>query len=220
VEKPDEAVTGLTRPRLRVPDLDVPWRELEYCVVDVETTGLDLRRDRLISFGSVLVVDGRLRLSTGLSVDVRPAREISVAAMTVHGLRPEDLETAPPLDRVVDSIVSRLEGRVLVAHAAWIERAFLREPVRLAGRRWTPAVVDTAALLRATGVVRSGTGHEPDIEAVAEGLGLCVHTPHQALGDALTTAEVFLAMAARVEKEQAALSGRTLVDLSTQHSLA
>jgi DNA polymerase-3 subunit epsilon len=80
--------------------------------------------------------------------------------------------------------------------------------------------VDTAALLRATGVVRSGTGHEPDIEGVAEALGLCVHTPHQALGDALTTAEVFLALAARIEQAQAHLSGRDLVDLSAAHSLA
>jgi DNA polymerase-3 subunit epsilon len=220
VAEPDEAVTRLFRRRLGVPDLDVPWRDLEYCVADVETTGLDLRRDTVISFGSVLIVSGRLRFSTRLSVNVKPSRQVSVAAMRVHGLRPQDLETEPPIDDVVDTIVAQLDGRVLVAHAAWVERAFLREPVRSAGRRWTPAVVDTAALLRATGVVRRGTGHEPDIEGVAEALGLCVHTPHQALGDALTTAEVFLALAARIEKERGHLSGRELVDLSAAHSLA
>jgi len=140
--------------------------------------------------------------------------------MTVHGLRQQDLDGAPRLDEVVGAIESQLEGRVLVAHAAWVERAFLREPMRVAGRRWKPAVVDTAALLRATGVARSGTGFEPDVEWAAEKLGLCVHTPHQALGDALTTAEVFLAMAARLEKDEPHLTARALVDVSSEHSLA
>jgi len=197
----------------------VPWRQVEYCAVDVETTGLDLRRDTLISFGSVVVRAGRLVVDTCLSLDIRPAREISVRAMTVHGLRQQDLDAAPTLREVSDTIVRRLEGRVLLAHAAWVELAFLREPLRLSGRRWRPAVVDTAALLRATGVVPSGTGYEPDVESVAETLGLCVHTPHQALGDALTTAEVFLAMASRLDKGPGDLTARALVELSAAHSL-
>lgn len=212
-------MTALFRIALQVPDLDVPWRDLEYCVVDVETTGLDLRRDTLISFGSVLIRSGRLRVSTRISLDIKPDRRISVGAMTVHGLRQQDLEASPALDDVVGTIVAQLDGRVLVAHAAWVERAFLREPLRVAGRRWKPAVVDTAALLRATGMARGGTQYEPDIEEAATKLGLCVHTPHQALGDALTTAEVFLALAVRLETQQPDLTARALVELSTEHSL-
>ncbi len=210
-------MTRLLGSRVRVPGLDVPWREVEYCVVDVETTGLDLRHDTLISFGSVVVRAGRIVVDSCQSIDVRPAREISVGAMAVHGLRRQDLDAAPGLREVADTIVSRLEGRVLVAHAAWVERAFLREPLRLAGRRWRPAVVDTAALLRATGVVASGTGYEPDVEWAAEQLGLCVHTPHQALGDALTTAEIFLATAARLGRNDPRLTAHALVDVSTVH---
>jgi len=207
------------RTALRVPALDAPWKDLEYCVVDVETTGMDLGRDTLVSFGSVVVRSGRLHWNTRVSLDIRPGRPISVGAMTVHGLRQQDLSAAPTLEEVADTIVTQLDGRVLVAHAAWVERAFLREPVRLARRRWRPAVVDTAALLRATGVARSGTGHEPDVEEAAERLGLCVHTPHQALGDALTTAEVFLAMAARLERNHPALTARALVEASRAHTL-
>jgi DNA polymerase-3 subunit epsilon len=213
-------MSGLFRSRLPVPDLDVPWRTVEYCVVDVETTGLDLRRDTMICFGSVLIRSGRLHWNTRHSLDIKPARQISVEAMTVHGLRQQDLDSAPPLQQVAKTIVSQLEGRLLVAHAAWVERAFLAEPVRAAGHRWKPAVVDTAALLRAAGVVPSGTGYEPDVEAVADGLGLCVHTPHQALGDAVTTAEVFLAMAARLERDYPRLTARDLVVLTSTHARA
>ena len=212
-------MTALVRTALRVPDLDVPWRQVDYCVVDVETTGLDLRHDTLVSFGSVLVRSGRIVLRSRVDIDIRPDRRIGVSAMTVHGLRHEYLETAPPLADVAGRIVSELDGRVLVAHAAWIERAILREPVRLAGRRWRPAVVDTAALLRATGVAPSGTGHEPDLEWSAETLGLSPHSTHHALGDALTTAEVLLVLAARLERDQPGLTARSLVKISRAHTL-
>lgn len=212
-------MTPLLRPRLRVPDLDVPWRDVDYRVVDVETTGLDLRRDTMVSYGAVLVRAGRLRWSSRVSVDIKPGRPIGVDAMTVHGIRHEDLHAAPDLADVSRAIVEQLDGCVLVAHAAWVELAFLKEPVRIAGRRGKPAVVDTAALLRATGVAPSGTGHEPDIEWAAGVLDLGGHTPHHALGDALTTAEVFLAMAARIEQEHPGLTARSLVRISDAHTL-
>jgi DNA polymerase-3 subunit epsilon len=212
-------MSGWLKQSLAVPDLDVPWRDVEYCVVDVETTGLDLRRDELVSFGSILIRSGRLCLDTAVSLDIKPSRPMSVEAMTVHGKRQQDHDDAPPVEAVAESMLSQLDGRVLVAHAAWIELAFLRQPVRVMGRRWKPAVVDTAALLRATGVAPSGTGYEPDLESSAGKLGLPVHTPHEALGDALTTGVLFLALAGRLEQTDPRLSARALVELSTAHTL-
>ncbi len=209
----------MIRRKLQVPDLEVPWRDVEYCVADVEATGLDLRRDTIVSFGSVLIRSGRLHWNTRVSLDIRPERPMDADAIEVHGLRDQDLANAPSLAEVAGTIVNQLERRVLVAHAAWVERAFLRDPIRSAGRRWKPAVVDTAALLRATGTSPRVNGHEPDLEAAAEQLGLCVHTPHMALGDAVTTAEVFLAMATRLEKERPGLTARDLADLSRAHAL-
>ena len=48
---------------------------------------------------------------------------------------------------------------------------------------------------------------------------LCVHTPHHALGDAVTTGEVFLATVSRLEREDPGLTARTLVEISRRHSL-
>lgn len=200
-----------------VAGLDAPWREAEYCVVDLETTGLDLRSDVIISVGSVLVRRGRLVWSTRDYQPVRPGRPISESAMTVHGLRAQDLAEAPTIEEVADRLRQRLEGRVLVAHAAWVEQSFLGRAVP-GWRRARPVVVDTAALMRATGAAPSGTGHEPDLEDSAVGLGLCVHTPHHALGDALTTAEIFLAMASRLERQVPGLTARALVETSRRHA--
>lgn len=199
--------------------LDVPWREVEYCVVDVETTGLDLRVDAIVTIGSVLVRQGRLVWRTREYQPVRPGRPISEAAMRVHGLRAQDLQEAPPIGELADGLRDRLQGRVLVAHAVWIEQAFLGRAVPRLRRRLRPAV-DTAALLRATGVAPRGTGHEPDLEEAAIRLGVTVHRPHHALGDALTTAEVFLALASQLERDEPGLTARSLLAASRRHAKA
>ena len=192
------------RAALRVPDPRTPWREAEFCVVDLETTGLDLRRDEIVSYGAAIVRHARIPCGEVTYRQLRPSRPISAAAMTVHGLRAADLAGAPPMDEALDEIVGLLAGRVPVAHAAWVERAFLDRALRAGGRRLNRIMIDTAALLRGSRLDGGVAGREPELEAAARRLGLPVHTPHHALGDAFTTAELLLALATRMERSPAA----------------
>ncbi|GAA4465259.1 exonuclease domain-containing protein [Phytohabitans houttuyneae] len=188
------------RAALPVPDLRTPWREAEFCAIDLETTGLDLRSDEIISYGAAIVRQARIPCGEVVYRQLRPSREVSVDAMKVHGLRSADLADAPGIDELLDEIVGLLAGRVPVAHAAWVERAFLDRALR-PGRRLNRIVIDTAALLRAARLA-GGSGREPDLEVSARQLGLPVHTPHHALGDAFTTAELLLALATRMERNR------------------
>ena len=178
--------------------LDQPWRSASYCAVDLETTGLDLRRDVIISFGSVAIDGGRVIAGSSIYSLVRGPSRVSPEAIAVHSLRPADLADAPPWEESVDLLLQALTGRVLVAHAAWIERAFLRRAFRVRQVPPPRIVVDTAALARAAGLAAVGASAEPSLELLARDLGLPAHEPHHALGDALTTAEVFLALATRL----------------------
>ena len=59
-------------------------------------------------------------------------------------------------------------------------------------------MIDTAALARALGYAKhSPQGREPSLELLARRLSLPVYAPHHALGDAITTAAVFLALATK-----------------------
>ena len=71
-------------------------------------------------------------------------------------------------------------------------------------------MVDTAALARFAGLAEKESGHEPSLEFLARSLNLPVYTPHHALGDAMTTAALFLALAARIENELMEKSGEIL----------
>lgn len=195
------------------------WSDVEYCAVDVETTGLDLRRDSIVSIGLAPVHDGRICCDENYYSLVRPDCPVSVAAMRVHSLRAADLAAAPAAADVANLIAARLSGRVIVAHAAWIERAFLRRLLRRAGAKLTSPMIDTAALARALGHADgTAAGHEPSLELLARRLALPVYAPHNALGDAVTTAAVFLALATRAGPPGEPASARSLLALSARHA--
>jgi DNA polymerase-3 subunit epsilon len=213
--------SGRSRGARAVPgwgDLDLPWRQAEFVVVDLETTGLDLRKDEIVSYGGVVVREGRVIAASCVYGLVRPTGPISRAAVEVHALRPEDLADAPGLDECAEALVGLLDGRVLVAHAAWVEQAFLTRALDAVGIRLDGPIVDTAALAREAMVVRDRDEGEPDLETLAAGLGLPVHTPHHALGDALTTANLFLALVNRLDAREDQ-TVRSLTTASRRRSL-
>jgi DNA polymerase-3 subunit epsilon len=202
--------------RAKPPASATPWREARYAVVDLEMTGLDPHRDEIVSFASVPIQDGRVVIGEVNAVTVRPARMPEAETIRIHGLRPADLADAPPLVEVLDSILQALTGRLLVAHSAWIERGFLDAALRDTGLRVNEPVLDTAVLARHV----LGGSDDSDRAAVplsiaARELGLPVHRPHVAEGDALTTAQLFLALATRLQRRGPQTVG-SLANLSSR----
>jgi DNA polymerase-3 subunit epsilon len=177
-----------------------PWREVEYLVVDLETTGLDLKRDAIASYGAVLIRDGRIVVAENTYGLVCPTCEITAESITVHTLRRADVADAPPVSHAVSVLDGLLRGRVLVAHAAWIEKAFLDRAFTAHGATLSSPVIDTAALARAAGVGPRSSRREPDLEWLAGEIGVPAVHPHHALGDAITTAQVFLALSSRLAR--------------------
>ena len=82
-----------------------------------------------------------------------------------------------------------------MAHAAWIERSFLDPVLRRHGMRLRGPILDTRDLGQLLALERGEPSLASSLTALARSLGLPVHRPHHALGDALTTAQVFIALA-------------------------
>ncbi len=180
-----------------------PWRQARYCAVDLELSGLDARRHEIISFGAVPIEDGRVQLAGAVHGRVRPLRPLSEPSIRVHGLRVADLADAPPLDVAIDPLLAVLAGRIPVVHVAAIERGFLRPALRRQGLRMRSPMIDTSVLGLVWLHERDGNG--PRRVALGEltaALGLPSHHPHEAIGDALTTAQVFVALATHLDARQ------------------
>jgi DNA polymerase III subunit epsilon len=97
-------------------------------------------------------------------------------------------------------LLEALTGKALVAHVAAVEEGFLTAALQEHGLRLSNPIIDTAAL--GAEVLRRRREPPPDpigLSPLARALGLPVHRPHHADGDALTTAQVFLALATHLD---------------------
>lgn len=98
-------------------------------VIDVETTGLNPTRDRVLE---IAVISAELDPS-GTPVNrsvwqtlVRPDGDEPVRAGAVHGISAEDLAGAPSFAEIAGGLLDLLDGRVPVAHNLPFDGAFLR----------------------------------------------------------------------------------------------
>lgn len=200
-------------------DLNSNWRDIDYCAIDLETTGLDFKSDEIISIGAAQVQSARVITEVNYYREVRPKQSPSASSIRIHGIRAIDLANASPLELVLPEFTDLLRGRVVIAHAAWVETAFLKDHLENLNVDFSKRLIDTASLARRCGVVEDDLDHEPSLELLARTLRLPVYSPHNALGDALTTAIIFLALATdlerrKIEKGESMLTLRDLLKMS------
>lgn len=188
-----------------LPDPGTPLGDLRLLAVDIETTGLDPRRDRVLSIGWLPVDGARVVLGGAGRVVVRDEGGVDGVGQsaTVHGLTDDRLAGGAPLEDAVARLLEALAGRVLLAHFARIETAFLAAVCERAWGAGMPCVVvDTFELERRA--VAGGWGAEPAGGALRlwtarERRGLPVYRAHEALTDALACAELYLAQCAELQ---------------------
>lgn len=185
-----------------------PWNEIYYWALDLETSGLDMKRDQILSVGMVPIRGGVIHWGDHFYSLVRPEtwEKLDGDAIRVHHILPEELQDAPPLEMIMQEVQMRLSGgEALILHHAPFDLEFLRRAFEHLGRRRlkTP-VVDTRVLVSRYEARQMML--QPYMEPVTRVLSelvelfnLAPFTPHHALGDALATAELFLALRARLD---------------------
>jgi DNA polymerase-3 subunit epsilon len=198
----------------RLPRGRTDWRDAAWAAVDLETTGLDPSRHEIIAIGVVPIDGGRIIAGRAVYRVVRPRVAPAADTIRIHGIRPADLRGAPPLGDVLDDLLDAIAGRRIVAHVAFVERGFLRAALRTRRLRLRGEILDTQILARAWLHDSTQAAVPPHLALgdLARRLELPVERSHHALGDALTAAQAFLALATHLE-HHGALNVRSLYAL-------
>jgi DNA polymerase III subunit epsilon len=177
-----------------------PWREAPFCALDFETTGLDYGRDTIVSFGVVPVTAGRVVVGGSVHQLVEPSIPPSVASQRIHLLRPADLAGSPRLSEARESLAAAIAGRFLLVWFADVELHFLASIFGGRLGRWAAPCVDVRNLaIEVEGAPRSARDQAGfALSSTARRYGVPVAEPHQALDDAMVTAQLFLVLAGRL----------------------
>ena len=150
-------------------------------VVDIETTGLNPRREELLEIGAVKIVNGEV--SEVFEKLVRPTRSIPPKIRALTGITNEMVKEAPLPEDVLSEFKEFATGAVLAAHNAQFDLGFLQEKFeKHLDYDFTPPVVDTLALSRA--LWSHLKSHR--LDAVAKELGIVQQQHHRAGDDAQT----------------------------------
>ncbi|MDP9297354.1 MAG: 3'-5' exonuclease [Actinomycetota bacterium] len=175
-----------------------PWNTVDLLSLDFEATGLDFRRDTIVSFGAVPIHQGRVEVGQAVYQLVDPGHmPPSNESITVHGLRPVDLRGAPSIEAARVALGAAIDGRFLVTWWAGVEAAFLDKIFGGGVRRWLRRAVDVRDLVIA---LEGDAGRQLTLTAAAERFGVPVANPHHALDDALVTAQLLLVTASRLSR--------------------
>ncbi|MDR3682345.1 MAG: 3'-5' exonuclease, partial [Geothrix sp.] len=175
-----------------------PVAEARFVVLDTELTGLDERKDDIVSIGAVRMRGGTIEIGGAFHELVNPSAVLDARSVVIHGIMPSQVETKPPIDEVLATFKDYVGGSVLVGHCVAIDLAFLnREARRLTGGPFRNPALDTLSLY---GWLRHRFPENPALAASLPGLSLFelarlfdipVAGAHTALGDAYLTAQLF-----------------------------
>ena len=168
--------------------MDLP----RFAVVDLETSGLNTRRHRILQLGMVVVeADGAVVDQWESLVKLRwPLQR--VGPTSIHGITRGTLKGAPTLDEALDELGRRMVGSIFTAHNARFDSDFL---VRAARRRPTDDPVRLGLQPRLC-TLRMSRRLDPDrtlshrLGDVCERYGVRLERPHDALSDASATAAI------------------------------
>ena len=178
-------------------DLDRKLSELTYTVFDTETTGLEPSKgDEIIQVGAARIVNNRLLRQEIFDQLVDPECPLKPESIPIHGITEDMVRGQPNIDLVLPAFHEFCEDTVLIAHNAAFDMRFLQLKEGRTGIRFTQPVLDT--LLLSAVIHPNQESHKLDV--ILERLGVRIESRHNALGDALATAEVFLKMVPLLEE--------------------
>lgn len=164
---------------------------MRFAVVDVETSGLSVRRHRVLQVG-VVQIDAHGVVHDRWASLVRPRLRwwFRLGPRRLHGIDRRSLRRAPRAREVHGELSRRLDGCVVVAHNASFDLAFLHDFSRRIGRTLpVQASLCTLALSRRLDPDRR-LSHR--LAAVCARYDVLLERPHDALADADATAAVLL----------------------------
>jgi DNA polymerase-3 subunit epsilon len=196
------APAGPLRDFLATPFADgkLPCTETRYLALDLETTGGDPQQHEIVSLGWVCLDGARIDLGSARHRLVRLAGAMTGDSAVIHAITDDEAATGVALEEALRELLAALAGRVLIAHHAKTELGFIGHAcARLFGGRILIPAVDTLdiAVRRlnrqretpAPGSLRLGT--------LRRQYNLPRYPAHNALSDALSAAELFLAQLAQ-----------------------
>ena len=177
---------------------------IDIVSIDFETTGLDIAKDKVISIGTVNI--GHLGINLTLSSHqlISTNKKLPESSVVIHQITDTQLNDAMSIEVALPALLKKLSGKVLLAHNAKLELGFINKMCQeLYGSSFVIPVIDTQylakrSLERQNKIFKS---NELRLFNLRKSYNMPAYKAHNALMDAISTAELFLAMVSKISPD-------------------
>jgi DNA polymerase-3 subunit epsilon len=187
-------------------DQDRPIETYDFVSLDTELTGLDQRRDAIVSIGAVRIHGLHIIAGANFFSYVKPKRSLPKVSTMIHRITPDQLENAPELRLVLPALIDFIGDALIVGHYIGLDMGFInRASDKLLNGRLLNPCVDSMKLAQAyderqqAGYYHGiGLAESYNLRALSEKYGLPKFDQHDALADAFQAAFLFLFLVIRL----------------------
>ncbi|MBO6015163.1 MAG: 3'-5' exonuclease [Lachnospiraceae bacterium] len=156
----------------------------QFTVVDLETTGLDPKKDKIIEIGAIRVVDGKI--TEKYECFVNPGCRLGEKVQELTGIRDQDLADAPYIGDVIGEFIRFAGEHPLLGHRILFDYSFLKRAAVNAGFPFQRQGIDTLKIARCC----LPELPSKSLPALCEYFGIA-YQPHRACEDARATFLVY-----------------------------
>ena len=174
-------------------------KDCDFIVLDLETTGLDSEEDLILSMGWVNITKGFVDMASAVHLYLDNDSQINPETAVINHITPQMLSEGLSIHDAMVTFFKAAKGKILVAHACVVEDKFINQYLHKSyGLRDLPLLwLDTLCIEKT--MLSSNRGSlDLALAGTRERYGLPEYNSHNALADAISTAELLLAQQKRL----------------------
>jgi DNA polymerase-3 subunit epsilon len=180
---------------------DKPLRQQRWVVLDLETSGLNMNRDEVLSIGAVVIEDGAIDLGQQFERTLlRPDHKLNPSVL-IHGLGPSAIAAgSEPVEALLDFMAFVGESPLLAFHAPFDQHMIGRALKESLGYRLAHPFMDVAEI--APLLCPKACLRQAGLDDWTRFFGLQAEERHHASADALVTAELALILFSHARRQE------------------
>ncbi|GAB7220387.1 3'-5' exonuclease [Vibrio comitans] len=184
------------------PSLSEALANQQFVALDFEMSGLEVEHDKILSIGLVHLDCNEIKLCSSHEIYLNHGDYVKKESAEINEIVPQQLVNATKPNVALDELLTHLEGKMVVAHSACIERNFLNAQMKATyGLEHLPChFIDTLQLEKKYSYAGLSKSHQSyQLNDLRRHYNLPDYYAHSAASDALACAELFIVQLSKLK---------------------
>lgn len=169
-------------------------KEDEYIVLDTETTGLNPKKDEILSIGAVRVKNGKVMISESFEIFIKPINDITIQSIKIHHITPADLQNAVGIEEALEKLLFFIGNLPIVGYYISFDISILNNYLKkFIGTTLSNESIELSTMYYKR--YKKHSAHEfvdLKFDTIINKLDIPLLGKHDALNDAIMSALIFL----------------------------